>query len=199
MVKTLSGKVLKASVTLPEGTSTITVTAINAGGTVGEAATATMQVDTTKPSAPVITTPARQKAGAATQPWRRRSTAASGVGAPATFTSVAFLLRAQNLAVGPDQERAVVAFGVRLFRYDDSPVAVLVIPTNEELAIARQALQAVGGHLAVAADQLEGDSPALDLLAEELRLAQNALNQITGAFGADDLLGVIFSSFCIGK
>ena len=62
-----------------------------------------------------------------------------------------------------------------------------------------QALQAVGGHLAVAADQLEGDSPALDLLAEELRLAQNALNQITGAFGADDLLGVIFSSFCIGK
>jgi tRNA modification GTPase len=36
-------------------------------------------------------------------------------------------------------------------------------------------------------------------LAEELRLAQNALNAITGAFGADDLLGVIFSSFCIGK
>ena len=40
---------------------------------------------------------------------------------------------------------------------------------------------------------------ALDLLAEELRLAQNALNQITGAFSSDDLLGVIFSSFCIGK
>lgn len=62
-----------------------------------------------------------------------------------------------------------------------------------------QALQAVGEHLAVAADQLLGESPALDLLAEELRLAQNALNQITGAFGADDLLGVIFSRFCIGK
>jgi tRNA modification GTPase len=40
---------------------------------------------------------------------------------------------------------------------------------------------------------------ALDLLAEELRLAQNALNEITGEFGADDLLGVIFSRFCIGK
>ena len=40
---------------------------------------------------------------------------------------------------------------------------------------------------------------ALDLLAVELRLAQNALNTITGEFGADDLLGVIFSSFCIGK
>ena len=36
-------------------------------------------------------------------------------------------------------------------------------------------------------------------LAEELRLAQNALNEITGAFSSDDLLGVIFSSFCIGK
>jgi tRNA modification GTPase len=32
-----------------------------------------------------------------------------------------------------------------------------------------------------------------------LRLAQNALNEITGAFSSDDLLGVIFSSFCIGK
>jgi tRNA modification GTPase len=38
-----------------------------------------------------------------------------------------------------------------------------------------------------------------DLLAEELRLAQNALNEITGEFNADDLLGVIFSRFCIGK
>lgn len=39
----------------------------------------------------------------------------------------------------------------------------------------------------------------LDLLAEELRLAQEAVNTITGEFGADDLLGVIFSRFCIGK
>jgi tRNA modification GTPase len=42
-------------------------------------------------------------------------------------------------------------------------------------------------------------APALDVLAEELRLAQNALNAITGEFSSDDLLGVIFSSFCIGK
>ncbi|TCJ12722.1 tRNA uridine-5-carboxymethylaminomethyl(34) synthesis GTPase MnmE [Parasulfuritortus cantonensis] len=41
--------------------------------------------------------------------------------------------------------------------------------------------------------------PALDLFAEELRLAQLALNSITGEFGADDLLGEIFSRFCIGK
>lgn len=39
----------------------------------------------------------------------------------------------------------------------------------------------------------------LDLMAEELRLAQEAVNSITGEFGADDLLGVIFSRFCIGK
>ena len=62
-----------------------------------------------------------------------------------------------------------------------------------------QALQAVDGHLEQAAAQLDCAGPALDLLAEELRLAQNALSEITGEFSSDDLLGVIFSSFCIGK
>ncbi len=73
----------------------------------------------------------------------------------------------------------------------------------EGLYIARArhiaALQAVDGHLMEAAAQLHAAGPALDLLAEELRLAQNALNAITGEFTSDDLLGVIFSSFCIGK
>jgi len=46
---------------------------------------------------------------------------------------------------------------------------------------------------------LAQQAQALDVLAEELRLAQNALNTITGEFSSDDLLGVIFSSFCIGK
>ena len=62
-----------------------------------------------------------------------------------------------------------------------------------------QALRRVQAHLAEAATHLVGEAPALDLLAEELRLAQNALSEITGEFSADDLLGVIFSSFCIGK
>ncbi|MBV7544386.1 tRNA uridine-5-carboxymethylaminomethyl(34) synthesis GTPase MnmE [Acidovorax sp. sic0104] len=62
-----------------------------------------------------------------------------------------------------------------------------------------EALQAVGLHLQEAAGQLAAQGPALDLLAEELRLAQNALSAITGEFTSDDLLGVIFSSFCIGK
>lgn len=38
-----------------------------------------------------------------------------------------------------------------------------------------------------------------ELLAEDLRMAQQSLNEITGAFSSDDLLGRIFSSFCIGK
>ena len=71
------------------------------------------------------------------------------------------------------------------------------------VAIARtrhlQALQRCAQHLAFAQAQLVGASPALDLLAEELRLAHQALGDITGQLSADDLLGVIFSSFCIGK
>jgi tRNA modification GTPase len=62
-----------------------------------------------------------------------------------------------------------------------------------------QALGRVEGHLAQAQVQIALQAQALDLLAEELRLAQNALGEITGEFSADDLLGVIFSSFCIGK
>jgi len=38
-----------------------------------------------------------------------------------------------------------------------------------------------------------------ELLAEDLRMAQQALNEITGEYTADDLLGNIFGSFCIGK
>jgi len=73
---------------------------------------------------------------------------------------------------------------------------------GEGLFIARerhlQALARAAGHLKLAAAHLSG-SAMLDLLAEELRLAQNALGEITGQFSADDLLGVIFSRFCIGK
>jgi tRNA modification GTPase len=61
-----------------------------------------------------------------------------------------------------------------------------------------QALRVVQVHLLAAQAHLQ-ESLALDLLAEELRLGQNALGQITGEFSSDDLLGVIFSKFCIGK
>jgi tRNA modification GTPase len=49
------------------------------------------------------------------------------------------------------------------------------------------------------ADRALNESQAGEILAEELRLTQNALNEITGEFTSDDLLGKIFSSFCIGK
>ena len=62
-----------------------------------------------------------------------------------------------------------------------------------------QALQRTQSHLSDAAAQLASADPALDLLAEDLRLAQRALGEITGEFTADDLLGEIFSRFCIGK
>jgi tRNA modification GTPase len=62
-----------------------------------------------------------------------------------------------------------------------------------------QALRRVQAHLLGAAAHLAAQAQALDLLAEELRLAQGALNEITGEFTSDDLLGVIFSRFCIGK
>ncbi|MFC3682127.1 tRNA uridine-5-carboxymethylaminomethyl(34) synthesis GTPase MnmE [Hydrogenophaga luteola] len=62
-----------------------------------------------------------------------------------------------------------------------------------------QALRRVGEHLALAHGHLAAQAEYLDLLAEELRLAQGALGEITGEFSADDLLGEIFSRFCIGK
>ena len=62
-----------------------------------------------------------------------------------------------------------------------------------------QALAQVDAQLAKAADQLGAVNPALDLLAEDLRQAQLHLGEITGQFSADDLLGEIFSKFCIGK
>jgi tRNA modification GTPase len=62
-----------------------------------------------------------------------------------------------------------------------------------------QALHAVDQHLMEASAHLSAGAGTLDLLAEELRLGQVALNSITGEFSSDDLLGVIFSKFCIGK
>ncbi|MFJ5429424.1 tRNA uridine-5-carboxymethylaminomethyl(34) synthesis GTPase MnmE [Pectobacterium actinidiae] len=61
-----------------------------------------------------------------------------------------------------------------------------------------QALELAAQHLIQGKEQLVS-AYAGELLAEELRLAQQALSEITGEFTSDDLLGRIFSSFCIGK
>jgi len=72
-------------------------------------------------------------------------------------------------------------------------------PHGEGLFMARErhlvALRTAGERLGSA----EGNSQAFELFAEDLRIAQDALAEITGAFSADDLLGEIFSRFCIGK
>jgi len=72
-------------------------------------------------------------------------------------------------------------------------------PAEEAQFMARErhlrALQQADAALARAASQAK----AIELFAEELRLAQQSLGEITGKFSADDLLGEIFSRFCIGK
>ena len=75
--------------------------------------------------------------------------------------------------------------------------------TTDGVFIARKrhvlALQRTAGHLQAARDHAAGADTALDLMAEELRLAHDALSTITGVFTSDDLLGEIFGHFCIGK
>jgi tRNA modification GTPase len=70
---------------------------------------------------------------------------------------------------------------------------------GEDVVLARerhlQALIVAADKAALAAETLD----RIELCAEELRLAQEALSRITGEFSADDLLGEIFSRFCIGK
>jgi tRNA modification GTPase len=75
--------------------------------------------------------------------------------------------------------------------------------TGESLYLARErhliALRNARQHLDFAAAHAAQTDQSLDLFAEELRLAQAQLSSITGQFTPDDLLGVIFSRFCIGK
>ncbi|MDE2592597.1 MAG: tRNA uridine-5-carboxymethylaminomethyl(34) synthesis GTPase MnmE [Burkholderiales bacterium] len=74
---------------------------------------------------------------------------------------------------------------------------------QEGVFIARQrhvqSLRAAREHVHMAQAHAALADGALDLMAEELRLAHNALGTITGAFTSDDLLGEIFTRFCIGK
>ena len=71
--------------------------------------------------------------------------------------------------------------------------------TEEGVFMARerhvQALKIAASHL----DEASARTHEIEIFAEELKLAQNALSSITGEISADDLLGKIFASFCIGK
>lgn len=76
-------------------------------------------------------------------------------------------------------------------------------PSSESPWLARQrhldALNITKSHLVIASEHASHNDQVLDLFAEELRLAHESLCEITGKFTSDDLLGEIFSSFCIGK
>ena len=75
--------------------------------------------------------------------------------------------------------------------------------STEDAFFARErqllALNDAARHLDVATTHAEARPPPIELFAEELRAAQQAFSSITGEFTADDLLGEIFSRFCIGK
>ena len=83
-----------------------------------------------------------------------------------------FLLQAKSnlLSSTLEQETWHLSFDNRVYQLPQSDVAVLAI-----------------------------ENTTAELLAEDLRQAQTALSEITGEFTSDDLLGEIFSSFCIGK
>jgi len=91
--------------------------------------------------------------------------------------------------------------GVELLREELKKIAGYN-PSSENQFIARrrhlEALKKAEQFLSIGQKQLH-ESAAGELLAEDLRQAQQALSEITGQFTSDDLLGSIFSSFCIGK
>lgn len=114
--------------------------------------------------------------------------------------------KADATAVRPDQGivlSAKTGNGLERLRQALLGAAGWQNQAGEGLFMARErhvhAILRVQQHLDNAAAHLTGNNPALDLLAEELRLGQNCLNEITGEFSSDDLLGVIFTQFCIGK
>ena len=87
--------------------------------------------------------------------------------------------------------------GIELLR--DKLLALLGWHQEAGVFMARErhlsALKLAQKHL----DNASSEGGRAELFAEELRLAQVALNEITGEFSSDDLLGEIFSRFCIGK
>ena len=83
---------------------------------------------------------------------------------------------------------------LRVVGWQSAPEGVFMARERHVSALAK-----VDEQLTKAAGQFQATSPALDLMAEDLRQAQNFLSEITGQFTPDDLLGEIFSKFCIGK
>ncbi|MCA0436461.1 MAG: ATP-binding protein [Actinobacteria bacterium] len=94
----------------------------------------------------------------------------------------------QNLAVGPDQERAVVAFGVRLFRYDDSPVAVLQRRASPRYGQNMGAVEVIAADPAVVAPLLD----ELRRLALDLSVVRGQIVGLTASGFEPSVEGLTF-------
>jgi tRNA modification GTPase len=91
--------------------------------------------------------------------------------------------------------------GLELLRTHLKASAGYLQSESGAFAARRRHLDALGRarqHVQSAADTLSS-TRAFELFAEDLRLAQHALGEITGEYTSDDLLGEIFGSFCVGK
>jgi tRNA modification GTPase len=125
----------------------------------------------------------------------------AGIGAKVTTRSP------DGRAAGSREERHVylsakTGEGVALLKREILALAD-VHEDMEDTFLARarhlDALRSAAGHLDSALAHFAETKPPLELAAEDLRAAHTALSAITGEFTSDDLLGVIFSRFCIGK
>ena len=106
------------------------------------------------------------------------------------------------------QERALSisaksGLGIEALKKTLLNLAGLQTTNSEGQYVARQrhldALRRVQANVLTATQWIEHVAPQLELIAEELRLAQMSLGEITGEFSSEDLLGEIFAGFCIGK
>jgi tRNA modification GTPase len=91
--------------------------------------------------------------------------------------------------------------GLGLLREHLKACAGYIGPVGGEFSARRRHLEALqrAQRYLNAAQAVFTDTGSAELMAEDLRLAQQALGEITGAFSSDDLLGKIFGEFCIGK
>ena len=112
-------------------------------------------------------------------------------------TSVAAVAASSGIAISAATGAGLDALRGRLLELAGWQAA----PEGVFIARARHvhALERAARHLALAAGHAAAGNATLELFAEELRLAHDTLGEITGAFTSDDLLGVIFGRFCIGK